>query len=236
MDERLVYIINILDKYGISVDDGVPEKYLALCEMLSSANKTVNLTAITDFREIVVKHILDSIMLVKYLPVAGKKLIDIGSGAGFPGIPLAILETSMNLTSLEAVNKKVMFQKSVCESLNMNNAEIIHGRAEDAARLPEYRESFDIAAFRAVSSLPVLIEYGMPFLKNGGILAAYKSADTEDDITSSANALALLNGKILSVETFEIENIKRSLILIEKTDSVSDKYPRKAGKPVKKPL
>ena len=236
MSEELVYITSMLDKYGIPCGDDVPAKYLTLCDMLSSANRTVNLTAITDFKEMVVKHILDSVMLAKYIPLAGKKLIDIGSGAGFPGIPLKILTESMSLVSLEAVNKKVQFQKNVCERLELENALILHGRAEETARMPEYRESFDIAVLRAVSSLPVILEYGIPFLKCGGILAAYKSSDTDSDIESAQNALKMLSAEVTTVKNFEIEDMKRSLILIEKTGPTSDKYPRKPGKAVKKPL
>ena len=205
--------------------------------MLIDRNKVMNLTAITEFDEVMDKHFLDSVYLFRSIKLeADYKLIDIGTGAGFPGIPLKIVFPELKITLLDSLNKRVGFLNDLIEELNLNNIEAIHGRAEDIARDKAYRASYDIAVSRAVANLSTLSEYCLPFVKIGGKFVSYKSGDCADEVDNAKAAIHLLGGKINKIDEFSYSNNSRSFIVIDKVMNTSSKYPRKAGLPSKKPL
>jgi 16S rRNA (guanine527-N7)-methyltransferase len=205
--------------------------------MLIDRNKVMNLTAITEFDEVIDKHFLDSVYLFRSIKLeADYKLIDIGTGAGFPGIPLKIVFPELKITLLDSLNKRVGFLNDVIDELNLNDIEAIHGRAEDIARDKAYRASYDIAVSRAVANLSTLSEYCLPFVKIGGKFVSYKSGDCADEVDNAKAAIHLLGGKINKIDEFSYSNNSRSFIVIDKVMNTSNKYPRKAGLPSKKPL
>ena len=206
-------------------------------DMLIDRNKVMNLTAITEFDEVMDKHFLDSVYLFRSFELkADYKLIDIGTGAGFPGIPLKIVFPELKITLLDSLNKRVGFLNDVIDELNLNDIEAIHGRAEDIARDKTYRASYDIAVSRAVANLSTLSEYCLPFVKIGGKFVSYKSGDCADEVDNAKAAIHLLGGKINKIDEFSYSNNSRSFIVIDKVMNTSNKYPRKAGLPSKKPL
>lgn len=208
-------------------------------EYLIEKNKVMNLTAITEYEEVVKKHFIDSASLILCREFKGKgSLIDVGTGAGFPGIPLKIVFPDLNVTLLDSLNKRVNFLNEVIERLELTGISAIHDRAEDAARKPEYRERFDYAVSRAVSNLSTLSEYCMPFVKKGGFFIPYKSGKIEEELNSAKNAVTLLSGSIQEVVSFHLPDseIERALVVIKKEDKIAHKYPRKAGTPAKEPL
>ncbi len=215
-------------------------------EMLLDWNERINLTAITDPQEIALKHFADSLSIAPYLKRAFKEcapsfpelsLIDVGTGAGFPGIPLKIAYPQLSVTLLDSLQKRVAFLDAVLKALALERCAAVHSRAEDTARMPAYREAFDIATARAVAGMPVLCEYCLPYVKIGGLFLAMKS-DAREETEASARALKLLGGEIEAYEEFLLpeSDIRRSVILIRKTAKTPSAYPRKAGKPEKDPL
>lgn len=208
-------------------------------DLLVEWNRVMNLTAITDEIEFANKHILDSIMIQKAFDMTKvNKVIDIGTGAGLPGIPLKIVFPHISITLLDSLNKRINFLNEVVDRLELKDVETIHGRAEDYGKDAEYRERYDLCVSRAVSQLPILSEYCIPFVSIGGHFTAYKSITTDDEIESSNAAIEMLSGKL--THTIDIElgenDIMRRFVIIEKMDHTPGKYPRKAGKPQKKPL
>ena len=221
---------NFLQKNGY---DGL-EKFDEYRSLLKWWNENrCNLTAITNDAEIEVKHFIDSLYGEKFIK-KNATVLDVGSGAGFPGLPLKIVRDDINLTMLDSVNKKVEFLKAVIEKLNLSNVRAIHSRVEDLSK----NEKYDVVLSRAVASLRTLLEYTLPFLRVGGIFIAYKSGEVEEELNEAKNALFVLNGKIVKTETFMIENsdIKRTLIIIEKIKETDKKYPRSKNAPRLKPL
>lgn len=230
---------NGLSDLKIELNDRQIEQFLLYYERLIEKNKVMNLTAITEYEEVIHKHFLDSLSLV--LAPAFKKtgsLIDVGTGAGFPGIPLKIAFPELNVVLLDSLNKRVNFLNEVIEELGLTGIKAIHGRAEDAGRNPEYREQFDYCVSRAVANLATLSEYAMPFVKPGGYFIPYKSGKAEEEVKESGNAVKLLSGKLEDTISFVLPNtdMERTLILIQKTAPIHKKYPRKAGTPQKEPL
>lgn len=231
---------------GIKLNDDQINKFITYYEMLIEKNKVVNLTAITDFKEVVVKHFVDSVLAYKVknfnskLSFKSLKIIDVGTGAGFPGIPLKIVFDNLNLTLLDSLNKRVVFLQEVVDKLNLQNVECVHGRAEDFGCNKDYREKYDICVSRAVSNLSTLSEYCVPFIKNNGIFISYKTANAVEEIENAGNALRLLNCNLKSIQDFELSGIEdkyiRKYVVITKKGSLSNKYPRKAGLPSKNPL
>lgn len=202
-------------------------------------NKVMNLTAITSEEEFAVKHILDSVLIHQVFSLNQvEKVIDIGTGAGLPGIPLKILFPHINITLLDSLNKRIHFLEEVVNALQLENVELIHGRAEDFGRDEAYREMYDLTVSRAVSQLPVLTEYCLPFVKESGYFIAYKSIETNDEINSAATAIDTLGGVLKEVRDVALldQKIPRRFVMIEKVKKTPEKYPRKAGKPQKKPL
>ena len=220
------------------------EKFQIFYELLIEYNGKYNLTAITEEKDVIYKHFADSLsvmMFQNFNEIRKKKdlkMIDVGTGAGFPGIPLKIVNPDIKFTLLDSVNKKLDFIREVCNRLELRNTTVIHGRAEDFGKDMGYREKFDICVSRAVAALPVLSELCIPFVKPGGMFISYKGPDIEKELNDSQNAVKLLGGCISEVKIFNIPDtdIKRSLIMIKKKKNTPGKYPRKAGVPVKNPL
>lgn len=228
---------NSMNSIGIELTDSQLNAFETYYDMLIDRNKVMNLTAITEFDEVMDKHFLDSVYLFRSIKLeADYKLIDIGTGAGFPGIPLKIVFPELKITLLDSLNKRVGFINDVIEELNLNDIEAIHGRAEDIARNKAYRASYDIAVSRAVANLSTLSEYCIPFVKIGGKFVSYKSGDCADEVDNAKAAIHLLGGKINKIDEFSYSNNSRSFIVIDKVMNTSSKYPRKAGLPSKKPL
>ena len=206
-------------------------------DILLDWNEKINLTAITDEKEIILKHFIDSCTILKY--IQGKeKVIDIGSGAGFPGIPIKIMNQELNITLVDSLNKRVNFLNEVINKLKLTNIEAIHARAEELGRIDKYREKYDIATSRAVANLSTLLEYLMPFVKVGGKCICMKGPNIEEELKSAEKAIKELGGELEKVDNFYLPNsdIERNLIIIKKVKEINFKYPRKAGMPAKVPI
>lgn len=227
-------------KEGFLIEREQAEKFLQYMDLLLDWNKKINLTAIVDEKEIIFKHFIDSLLLmkVKDLPLTGKSFIDVGTGAGLPGLPLAIYSPESKVTLSDSLRKRTDFLNIVKEELAMDNVKVLNGRAEDLAKDPAYREQYDFALARAVSKMPVLLEYCLPFVKLGGYFIAYKGPDYLTELDESKRALKELGGEIVAIESLSIDemNLERNLILVKKIKKTPDKYPRQAGRPSKKPL
>lgn len=209
-------------------------------EILIQWNQVMNLTAIVEWKEVITKHFVDSLSLKMAIPDLGERsasIIDIGTGAGFPGIPLKIVYPSLQVTLLDSLNKRVKFLKEVSTQLSLSEIYAVHGRAEDFARDKQYREQFDFCVSRAVANMSTLSEYCMPFVKKDGYFIPYKSGKIEEELTQSKGAVYKLGGKIEEIISFTLPNSdERSLIKIKKVEYISRNYPRKAGMPSKEPL
>lgn len=237
MEEFKQYFINMLEKINLMLDDKQIEDFYCYMNELIEWNKNINLTAITEEKEIIQKHFIDSLTIFKYLN-KNDKIIDVGTGAGFPGIPLKIADETLDITLLDSLNKRILFLDNVIEKLKLNNIKTIHSRVEDAAINPQYREKYDIATSRAVAQLNVLLEYLLPLVKVGGKCICMKGGNVEEELENSKKALEILGGKVEKIESFELPNsdIKRNIIIIKKVSHTPKAYPRKAGTPSKKPL
>ena len=231
--EKIEYILKEFDKCDISLSKEQGEKLLKLYDFLVEYNEKVNLTAITDFEEVVVKHFVDSILPFSKLSIdKGASFIDVGTGAGFPSIPLLIYRPDLEGTLLEALNKRCVFLEAACELVGVK-AKVVHGRAEDYAK--DNREQFDIATARAVAAMPVLCEYCLPYVKAGGRFVALKSVNENCD--ESENAIKILGGKTEQILDYEITNgDSRRLFVIKKISQTPTKYPRNPSMIKKKPL
>lgn len=226
-----------LNIYGYSITEQQFDMFLQYYELLISWNEKINLTAITAFDEVLSKHFLDSLSIIKIIDLNNQSsLIDIGTGAGFPGIPLKIMYPHLKITLLDSLQKRILFLNTVIEQLHLDNIETIHGRAEDLAKPNQYREQYDVCVSRAVSNLSSLSELCLPFVKVGGYFIPYKSDKAQEEMQNAKKAIEILGGEIDRVETFSIEDNTRTLISIKKSISTPLKYPRKAGTPVKNPL
>ncbi|SHI15416.1 16S rRNA (guanine(527)-N(7))-methyltransferase RsmG [Sporanaerobacter acetigenes] len=214
-------------------------KFILYKELLLDWNQKINITAIEDDEEIDIKHFLDSLTPLKTkLFERNVKVIDIGTGGGFPGIPIKIVKKNVDMVLLDSLNKRIMFLNEVIDKLELKNIGTIHGRAEDFGKNKIYREVFDVAISRAVAPLNILCEYCLPFVKVGGFFVSMKGKDVEEEIESSKKALKILGGEVKDKVLVEIpnSNITHSLIIIEKISKTPTKYPRQAGKPKKNPL
>ncbi|MBR4890989.1 MAG: 16S rRNA (guanine(527)-N(7))-methyltransferase RsmG [Clostridia bacterium] len=223
---------------GVSLSDEMLNQFKTYSDMLVSWNEKMNLTAITEPFDIASKHFVDSLAGLKFIKDA-KNLIDVGTGAGFPGIPLKIACPTLSLTLLDSLAKRLKFLDAVVDELNLENVKTIHSRAEDGAKYGEaLRESFDISVSRAVSRLNVLSEYCLPYVKVGGVFLAYKGSDVTEEANESLNAVKLLGGEISDIYTYPIPltDITHSIVVIQKIKETPDKYPRLQGKISKQPL
>lgn len=237
--EKTEYIKKTVEKTGTALDDEQARKLLSFYEMLIERNRVTNLTAITEFEDVVKKHFADSLLPAAALDFgSAESAVDIGSGAGFPGIVLKIAFPGLKVTLVDSLGKRVSFLNEVTGRLGLSGLRAVHARAEDLARDERYREQFDLCTSRAVAAMPVLCEYGLPFVKPGGKMVCYKSADAREEITSSAGAAARLGGRLCETESIALPGTDavRLFAVIEKERPTPAAYPRKAGIPAKKPL
>lgn len=240
--DGLLIFENGLHELGIELSDLQKEQFVRFYEMLVEKNKVMNLTAITEFEEVIVKHFIDSLAIVKIVPKdilnSDIKIIDIGTGAGFPGIPLKIAFPNIRITLLDSLNKRINFLKEVCEELKLENVEFIHGRSEDFGKNPQYREKYNLCVSRAVANLATLSEFCIPFVEVGGSFVSYKAGDCGEEIKESAKAVDKLGGKVEeSIEyTVPTSDLNRVLLKIKKEKATPKAYPRKAGTPSKEPI
>lgn len=233
------YLVNLCDMFHVKLSDGQVDQFNRYYELLVKKNEVMNLTAITDYHEVCLKHFADSISLSQYFDMSSvDSLIDVGTGAGFPGIPLKILFPNLNVTLLDSLNKRLLFLEDVIDELDLDNIKTVHSRAEEAGRMKNLRENYDLCVSRAVANLSTLSEYCLPLVKVGGNFISYKAGEVEDEINSAIHAINKLGGKIKRVEEFSLpdSDISRSFVIIEKVNETSNFYPRKPGTPNKKPL
>lgn len=230
-----------LNQFSIILENSQINQFYQYYELLDEWNKVMNLTAITDQNEVITKHFVDSLALVKAMgEISTKeyKIIDIGTGAVFPGIPLKIAFPQLKITLMDSLNKRIKFLNEVIEQLGLKEITAVHSRAEDLGRDKDYREKYDLSVSRAVANLSTLSEYCMPFVKPGGFFISYKSGKIEEELSSAKHAIFLLGGKVNRIESFTLDGAEaeRTLIKIEKVSEISKRYPRKAGVPGKEPL
>lgn len=228
-----------LKNLEIELSDSQIKQFINYYELLVEWNKMMNLTAITKFDEVIQKHFIDSLSIVKAVKLNQSiKIIDIGTGAGFPGIPLKIAFPNLEIVLLDSLNKRINFLNEVINKLDLKNIKAIHGRAEDFSREKEYRESFDLCVSRAVANLATLSEYCMPYVKVKGKFIPYKSGKIEEEVLTAKKAVHVLGGKIEEEVQFSLPNtdIERSFVIISKNQSTPKQYPRKAGMPTKSPI
>ena len=226
-----------LSNLNIDLTEKQIEQFLKYYEILVETNKVMNLTAITEFDEVIEKHFLDSLSLVRVFDLnRNVKILDLGTGAGFPGIPLKIAFPEIDIVLADSLNKRVKFLNEVVETLQLKQVETVHGRAEDLAKNKKYREQFDLCTSRAVANLSSLSEYCIPFVKEGGKFISYKSGEIEEEVDQAKRAIHVLGGKLDRVYKFDLHEQKRSFVIIEKVKKTPAVYPRKAGTPTKEPL
>ena len=238
MTDNEKYIKEYLSKANIDIDDTAAARFLQFYERLVEKNKVMNLTGITEFEEVLQKHFLDSVYgLGQYIEPA-EQILDMGTGAGFPGMPLKILYPEKEFVLMDSLNKRLLFLEEVRVALNLELLSFVHGRAEDLGRDKLYRERFDLVVSRAVARLSVLCELCLPFVSVGGYFISYKSGNSEEEIGDAQRSISLLGGKLTDVRKFTLpgSDIQRSLIIIRKEKETKKQYPRKAGVPAKSPL
>ncbi len=213
------------------------EQFFEYMELLIEWNEKINLTTIIEPEEIILKHFIDSITILKEIE-KDSKLVDVGTGAGFPGIPLSIMEPSLKITLVDSLNKRLIFLEEVINKLNLKNVELVHARAEEFGQNKQYREKFDIATSRAVANLSTLSEYLIPLVKINGKVLSMKASDAQEEINDAKKAIEILGGKIENVEEFNLpqSDIGRTIITIRKEKQTPSKYPRKPGTPSKEPI
>lgn len=237
--ENRVRLKELFQEAGLVLTEKQTEQFYTYYEMLVKKNEVMNLTAITEFEEVVTKHFIDSLALGRIMDMEKEySLIDVGTGAGFPGIPLKIFYPKLQVVLLDSLNKRVQFLNEVIEALGLEGIEAVHGRAEDAAKKAEYREQFDLCVSRAVANLASLAEYDLPFVKIGGSFIPYKSGKVEEELASAKKAIFVLGAKVVQKEKFLLpgSDIFRCLLKIQKEKTTPKKYPRKAGMPTKEPI
>lgn len=239
VEEYQLVLKESFEKIGLKLNEQQMEQFLIYYEYLIEKNEVMNLTAITEYEEVVLKHFVDSVSLIKVIDLEKvNTLIDVGTGAGFPGIPLKIVFPHLKVVLLDSLNKRILFLNELIDKLRFENITAIHARAEDAARKREYREQFDLCVSRAVANLSSLSEYCLPFVRVGGIFISYKSGDVGEEILNARKAITILGGKEKTVLKFTLPGteIKRSLVVIKKKKGTGKKFPRRAGLPTKEPI
>jgi len=230
---------NKINTLHIELSEKQYKQYVTYYEMVVEKNKVMNLTGITEFNEFIDKHYIDSLSIVKAVDMNQvNSMIDVGTGAGFPGIPLKIAFPHLKITLLDSLNKRINFLNEVIDVLGLENVETCHGRAEDFGHRKDYREQYDLCASRAVANLATLSEYCLPFVRIGGQFVSYKSGNVDDELKESAKAIKILGGEARKVCSFVLPetDFARTLVPIKKVKTTGNKYPRKAGTPSKEPL
>ena len=232
-------LVKGIGEFDIKLSQDQQAKFSLFKELIQVWNEKINLTAITEDKEMDIKHFLDSASIFetgKILP--GKSIIDIGTGGGFPGIPIKIIESDTDVVLFDSLKKRLKVLDDIIEKLDLKGIKTVHGRAEEASRTDEFREVFDLATSRAVASLPTLCEYCLPFVKVGGYFIAMKGPDLEEELKSSENAIKKLGGEVEDLISVELpsSDIVHNLLIIKKINHTPTKYPRGGGKPKKKPL
>lgn len=228
-----------IEKLGLRADSEKIEQLTDFYELLIEKNKVMNLTAITDFDEVVLKHYIDSLAVIQVVQIEKyPRILDLGTGAGFPGIPLKIFFPENEFVLADSLNKRLLFLNEVIEKLDLKKIETVHGRAEELARKKEYREGFDLVVSRAVANLSSLSEYCIPFVRVGGLFVSYKAAGALGEIQTAKKAIHLLGGDLRETKEFELpdSDLDRLFAIIEKTKPTPGRYPRKPGTPSKEPL
>ena len=226
-----------LEELSIMFNEEQYKKFYKYMNLLLEWNEKINLTAITNKEDIILKHFIDSLTISKYID-KNSKLIDVGTGAGFPGIPIKIYRDDLEITLLDSLNKRINFLNEVIKELKLENIVAIHGRAEEIGRNKKYREYFDVATSRAVANLSTLSEYLVPFVKEDGIIISMKGDNIEEEQEEAKRAIKVLGAKIKKIDKFELpkSDIKRSLVILKKVEKTPIKYPRKPGTPAKEPI
>ena len=228
-----------LSELGITLNEVQKRQFLQFYELLVEWNKVMNLTGITEYEEVNEKHFVDSLSIVKAIDMDSvETVIDIGTGAGFPGIPLKIAFPNLKVVLLDSLNKRILFLNTVIDTLQLTDIQTIHGRAEDFAKQQAYRERFDLCVSRAVANLATLSEYCLPYVRVDGMFIPYKSGEITEELQQSQNAIHVLGGKVTDVVKFRLPGteIGRSFVKIKKVQNTAKKYPRKAGLPSKEPI
>ena len=239
MDATVTQFTQLLENKGITLEQSQLEQFELYYKELVSWNEKMNLTGITEREQVYMKHFYDSVSLALHLNINDiQSVADIGSGAGFPGIPLKICYPHLKLTIVDSLSKRISFLQHVANELKLQDVKLIHGRAEDVARQPEHRDAYDLVTARAVARLSLLNEFCLPFTRNNGLFAAMKGSDPSEELAEAKFSLKELRGRLEKVESFSlpVEESSRHIILIRKTGTTPAKYPRKAGLPAKTPL
>lgn len=238
MTDSINLICELFYELGYSIDKSKAQQFYDYYDMLIEKNKVMNLTAITEFKDVIVKHFIDSILVMKCVDLSNvESVIDVGTGAGFPGLPLKIMYPEKKIVLMDSLNKRVRFLNEVIDKLQLNNIEAVHSRAEDLSRRPEHREQYDLVVSRAVANLSTLSEYCLPFVKIGGNFISYKSDNISEEMEKALNAVKVLGGKLIDIKQEKLDkDTTRSFVIINKEKTTSKKYPRKAGTPSSEPL
>ena len=234
-------LTNAFESEGFTLNDTQLNQFADYFDMLIEWNQKINLTAIEEPTEVAYKHFVDSACLMRVVPdLKGKSMIDIGTGAGFPGVPLNIMEPELNVTLFDSLNKRIVFLQELCNKLQLKNIRAVHGRAEEFGIKPDYRQQFDMATARAVARMPVLLEICLPFVKKGGKFVAMKASQGENEATDAANAIKLCGGSLISVDRFSLvsdtDSDTRVIVSVSKVSQTPSKYPRHYSQIVKKHL
>lgn len=231
------YLLNCMSKLGMEITEDQLLQFETFYHLLMEKNKVMNLTAITKMEEVVEKHFIDSIAVLKFIMLDDKSVIDVGTGAGFPGIPLAIMSPNTSFLLLDSLNKRIKFLEEVVHQCDLSNVSLIHCRAEDGGKEKSLRENYDVCISRAVANMSVLLEYCSPFVKQGGQFISYKSGDILEELESSERAQKILSCKLNQCIQFELMgDMNRSFVIFDKIEMLSKKYPRQPGKVKKDPL
>ncbi|MCR5586368.1 MAG: 16S rRNA (guanine(527)-N(7))-methyltransferase RsmG [Lachnospiraceae bacterium] len=238
MSRDYSYLKNTIIDWNLTLDDNQINQLDLFYEMLVEKNKVMNLTAITEFDEVIIKHFADSLSIGKVMPSNINTVCDLGTGAGFPGIPMAIAYPNIQFTLIDSLNKRIKFLQEVVDALGLKNVTLIHARAEEAGRNKLYREKFDLVVSRAVANISTLSEYCLPLVKLNGYFISFKSGDIKEEVSLSGNAIQKLGGAMEEPVYFSLPDtdISRSFIIIDKKKYTPKAYPRKAGTPSKEPL
>lgn len=224
-------------QFGVMLSEEQQNQFYNYMELLLEWNEKLNLTAITDQEQILTKHFIDSLSIVPYINLSDK-ILDIGTGAGFPGIPLKIALPQNSFTLLDSLNKRINFLNVIIQELKLKNIKAIHGRAEEFNKINGERENYEIVVSRAVAKLNVLLEYMLPFVKIGGKCICMKSIDIDEELKEAEKAIKTLGGRIEKIDSITLENtdIQRKIVIIKKVQETPKKYPRKAGTPLREPI